>query len=133
MKLELTNTPFPVVASALNEGHRALGERGASSGGGPGRTRKPAPSDEGSRLGATEHFAQYAEPPPHICQRETWAPVREEVMSLESPEVPTMRTDTQAAPPMDRHAAATENGVEPPVQTAGPRDTLVDGKKQMQE
>lgn len=58
MKLELTNTPFPVVASALNEGHRALGERGASSGGGLGRTRKPAPSDEGSRLGATEHFAQ---------------------------------------------------------------------------
>lgn len=87
----------------------------------------------GADLGRLSTLPSDAEPPPHICQRETWAPVREEVVSLESPEVPTMRTDTQAAPPMDRHAAATENGVEPPVQTAGPRDTLVDGKKQMQE
>lgn len=53
----------------------------------------------GADLGRLSTLPSDAEPPPHICQRETWAPVREEVVSLESPEVPTMRTDTQAAPP----------------------------------
>lgn len=53
----------------------------------------------GADLGRLSTLPSDAEPPPHIRQRETWAPVREEVVSLESPEVPTMGTDTQAAPP----------------------------------